>query len=615
MALFFLQTEGVLKVFGDSQLLIEQVSGKAAIRAHSLKAIALEARRSWAELLATGSSLHHVYRDQNTDADTLASRAAKGESLNGLRPLWNDLGGGVSQLNNSTRSRWTVKINGKSTPLFSDEGIFRVKVARLALQQVSTIVPARWAKIPEAQGTPWKKVWSNLIKASLSPRLHFLVWQILQATRPRLHVSAERTHCPFCGLGENANTAHFFVCPAFAPVRGWGALKFSDWAGGRVYFDIPFFLGASSPSSLSGSSRHVAKVWNTLRCLFIVSMWAVYSQALKIRREDGIGLSGEPSRSPSLISGASDRVLQHFVHLVDFELKLAWNLVIGDEVQYLRRGGSRSLSSSVETFMLSWGRNECWASVSFPPYGSSSLGRHPPILSSFLSKFNHVLLPQRAWRMLDLCGGISTALLAFLASGRSIDAYWKVELDEVARLVGQNIINRLSRQHAQQLAGECFHPSGSPSLPNDISEITEEMIRGISPVDILIGTWPCTDMSGANRGGARGLSGNRSGLFYYMELILTWVLKYNPTCQYICENDDFSHRFPLDWATVTASLGTPVGMDAALVSYSHRWRLFWSSFFFASMLPRLNKSLHLNHVPCQHQSRNVARRYRRAVGV
>ena len=50
VALFFLQPEGVLKVFGDSQLLIEQVSGTAAIRALSLKPIALEARRSWAEL-------------------------------------------------------------------------------------------------------------------------------------------------------------------------------------------------------------------------------------------------------------------------------------------------------------------------------------------------------------------------------------------------------------------------------------------------------------------------------------------------------------------------------------------------------------------------------------
>ena len=37
-------------------------------------------------------------------------------------------------------------------------------------------------------------------------------------------------------------------------------------------------------------------------------------------------------------------------------------------------------------------------------------------------------------------------------------------------------------------------------------------------------------------------------------------------------------------------------MDAALVSYSHRWRLYWTSFFGNDMIPQIRDNLHLNQV-------------------
>jgi len=46
-------------------------------------------------------------------------------------------------------------------------------------------------------------------------------------------------------------------------------------------------------------------------------------------------------------------------------------------------------------------------------------------------------------------------------------------------------------------------------------------------------------------------------------------------------------------------------MDAALVSYAHRWRLYWTSFFRNDMIPQIRDNLHLNlqvldedHVAC-----------------
>ena len=35
-------------------------------------------------------------------------------------------------------------------------------------------------------------------------------------------------------------------------------------------------------------------------------------------------------------------------------------------------------------------------------------------------------------------------------------------------------------------------------------------------------------------------------------------------------------------------------MDAALVSYSHRWRLYWTSFFRNDMIPQDRDNLHLD---------------------
>ena len=56
---------------------------------------------------------------------------------------------------------------------------------------------------------------------------------------------------------------------------------------------------------------------------------------------------------------------------------------------------------------------------------------------------------------------------------------------------------------------------------------------------------------------------------------------------------------------VTESLGQPVIFDAALVSYAHRLRAFWSSFLMQHMIPRgvlrgdlrLADVLHADHIP------------------
>ena len=64
----------------------------------------------------------------------------------------------------------------------------------------------------------------------------------------------------------------------------------------------------------------------------------------------------------------------------------------------------------------------------------------------------------------------------------------------------------------------------------------------------------------------------------------------------MCESEDFRLQHPDEWERVMDSIGHPVGMDAALVSHSHRWRLYWTSFFRNDMIPQVRDSLYLNQV-------------------
>ena len=62
-----------------------------------------------------------------------------------------------------------------------------------------------------------------------------------------------------------------------------------------------------------------------------------------------------------------------------------------------------------------------------------------------------------------------------------------------------------------------------PDVPNlgDITELTEESLEGIGPVDLVCGGFPCQDLSVAGKGD--GLRGSRSGLFYEMARVVRIV--------------------------------------------------------------------------------------------
>ena len=107
-----------------------------------------------------------------------------------------------------------------------------------------------------------------------------------------------------------------------------------------------------------------------------------------------------------------------------------------------------------------------------------------------------------------------------------------------------------------------------PDVPNvgDITELTEERLEGIGPVDLVCGGFPCQDLSVAGKG--EGIQGSRSGLFYEMARVVSivrpryWIMENVPrllaggggewfgeVLRVVAESGLFQH---IDWDCVPA---------------------------------------------------------------
>lgn len=66
-----------------------------------------------------------------------------------------------------------------------------------------------------------------------------------------------------------------------------------------------------------------------------------------------------------------------------------------------------------------------------------------------------------------------------------------------------------------------------PPVPNigDVTAITEEQIKALGPIDLVVFGSPCQDLSVAGK--RAGLQGERSGLFFTGIRIVEWARKHN----------------------------------------------------------------------------------------
>ena len=78
----------------------------------------------------------------------------------------------------------------------------------------------------------------------------------------------------------------------------------------------------------------------------------------------------------------------------------------------------------------------------------------------------------------------------------------------------------------------------------DVTQIKKKDIDALGKIDLVVGGFPCSDLSSVRHKGRKGLDGDKSGLFWTMTKILYWVRKNNKDVQIIIENNvSMAHKW------------------------------------------------------------------------
>lgn len=157
-------------------------------------------------------------------------------------------------------------------------------------------------------------------------------------------------------------------------------------------------------------------------------------------------------------------------------------------------------------------------------------------------------------KVLSLFDGISCGMVAFERAKIIVNEYFASEIEP-------NAINISKKNYPEIIQ------------IGDITQITEEMLDAIMPIDIVIGGSPCQDLSvyKFDRGEAKGLEGKKSSLFYHFERILKYV---KPT-YFLLENVPMQK----EWEDIISDLlgVQPIMINSNLVCAADRKRLYWTN--------------------------------------
>lgn len=157
-------------------------------------------------------------------------------------------------------------------------------------------------------------------------------------------------------------------------------------------------------------------------------------------------------------------------------------------------------------------------------------------------------------KVLSLFDGISCGMVALERAGIPVDAYYASEIEP-------NAI-KISQQNYPQII-----------QLGDITQITEEILDAIMPIDMVIGGSPCQDLSiyKFDRGEVTGLNGEKSGLFYHY----VRILKYVQPKYFLLENVPMEERWKNQ---ISELLGVePIMINSNLVCAADRKRLYWTN--------------------------------------
>ncbi|KAF5829758.1 S-adenosyl-L-methionine-dependent methyltransferase [Dunaliella salina] len=78
----------------------------------------------------------------------------------------------------------------------------------------------------------------------------------------------------------------------------------------------------------------------------------------------------------------------------------------------------------------------------------------------------------------------------------------------------------------------------------DITKLKKNDIDSLDKIDLIVGGFPCSDLSSANDQNRKGLNGQKSGLFWIMCNVIMWARTQNPNLQIIIENNaSMAHKW------------------------------------------------------------------------
>lgn len=120
----------------------------------------------------------------------------------------------------------------------------------------------------------------------------------------------------------------------------------------------------------------------------------------------------------------------------------------------------------------------------------------------------------------------------------------------------------------------------------DITKITQKDIESLERCDLVVGGFPCTNLSSmANfRGNKDGINGPKSGLFHELVRIMNYVIAKNPKALFIIENNNSMSKEQKK--SITTILEENFGqiynnvIDNALFGVQTRKRIIWTNFPF-----------------------------------
>ena len=102
-----------------------------------------------------------------------------------------------------------------------------------------------------------------------------------------------------------------------------------------------------------------------------------------------------------------------------------------------------------------------------------------------------------------------------------------------------------------------------PTVPNlgDVSLVTEDQLKALGPIDLVVFGSPCQDLSVAGK--RKGLAGERSGLFHIAMRIIGWARTNNDLRWALWENvpGAFSSNSGRDFAAVVEAMAGLAGVD------------------------------------------------------